>query len=143
MSLNDDFTQYGTNHWKNKPKGCGKRVRKKSTKWYGTTKRRKKAKKIQPGQFYVGSTTVKFLERMHNNLKEKSKTLIGITLKTINHNAIKVFFPNFCQNYEELKNLASNHTLPMIAINHKIHDELGKYKKELMKELAKPFLVAS
>ena len=23
-----------------------------------------------------------------------SKTLIGITLKTINHNAIKVFFPN-------------------------------------------------
>ena len=36
MSLNDDFTQYGTNHWKNRPKGCGKRVRKKSTKWYGT-----------------------------------------------------------------------------------------------------------
>ena len=60
---------------------------------------------------------------MRNNLKEKSKTLIGITLKTINHNAIKVFFPNFCQNYAELKKLASNCTLPMIAINHKIRDD--------------------
>ena len=76
---------------------------------------------------------------MRNNLKEKSKTLIGITLKTINHNAIKVFFPNFCQNYAELKKLASNHTLPMIAINHKIQDELGKYEKTLMKELAKKY----
>ena len=36
LNLNEDFTQYGTNLWKNKPKGCAKRVQKNSTKWYGT-----------------------------------------------------------------------------------------------------------
>ena len=38
-----------------------------------------------------------------------------------------------------VEKIADEHTLPMIAINHKIWDELGKYEKTLMKELAKKY----
>ena len=35
VNLSEDFTQYGTNRWKKKPKGCAHRGGKKSRRWRG------------------------------------------------------------------------------------------------------------